>query len=129
VPGTFARQEPGTTTEAAVTPYDVTMTVSEPAEIGPLSRHLGRLPDLTVRRQRSAAAEGRLGVVETLQLFVPSAAVLTVAIRTLPTFVRSRRSSLSIELTRGDRSVKIDLNNHPDPERIAELAERLLGDD
>ncbi|NJP17095.1 hypothetical protein EF917_23690 [Streptomyces sp. WAC00469] len=105
------------------------MTVSEPAEIGPLSRHLGRLPDLTVRRQRSAAAEGRLGVVETLQLFVPSAAVLTVAIRTLPTFVRSRRSSLSIELTRGDRSVKIDLNNHPDPERIAELAERLLGDD
>ncbi|MDT0608660.1 effector-associated constant component EACC1 [Streptomyces lancefieldiae] len=103
--------------------------MSEQADVGPLFRRLSAIPEATVSRRRSGPGEGELGVVETLQLLVPSAAVLTVAIRTLPAFIRSRRSSVTVTLTQGDRSVTITGANLDDPQMVLEITDRLLGHD
>ncbi len=129
MPEPIAPQEPETAAEATATPFEVVVTVSEQADVGPLFRRLSTVPEATVTRRRSAPDEGELGVVETLQLLVPSAAVLTVAIRTLPAFIRSRRSSVTVTLTRGDRSATVTGDNLDDPQKVLEIAERLLGDD
>ena len=129
MPEPIAPQDPETVAEAAVAPFEVVLTVSEPDAVGPLSRRLRTVPETTVTRRRSGPDEGELGVVETLQLLVPSAAVLTVAIRTLPAFIRSRRSSVTVELTRGDRSVTVTGENLDDPQKVIEAADRLLGRD
>jgi hypothetical protein len=105
------------------------VTVSEPADAGPLFRRLGTVPEVTVTRDRGRPQEGELGVAETLHLLVPSAAVLTVVVRTVPAFIRSRRSSVTVTLTRGDRSVTFDGKNLPDAEKAYEIADRLLRDD
>ena len=129
MPEPISPQETGTAAEAAVTPFEVVLSVSEQADVGPLFRRLGTVPEATVTRRRSGPDEGELGVVETLQLLVPSAAVLTVAIRTLPAFIRSRRSSVTVTLTRGDRSVTITGENLDDPQKVFEITDRLLDND
>ncbi|TDC63150.1 hypothetical protein E1283_32890 [Streptomyces hainanensis] len=125
----MSAQNSGTAPDAAETLFTCAVTVSEPAGVGPLFRRLGTIPDVAVTRHRSGPQDGELGVAETLRLLVPSAAVLTVVIRTLPAFIRSRRSSVSVTITRGDRSVTFDGENLPDPEKALEIANRLLGDD
>lgn len=129
MPEPIASQEPETAAAAAGAPFEVVLTVSEQADVGPLFRRLSTVPEATVTRRRSGPGEGELGVVEVLQLLVPSAAVLTVAIRTLPAFIRSRRSSVTVEITRGDRSVTITGTNLDDPQKVLEITDRLLGDD
>ncbi|MEU2248301.1 hypothetical protein [Streptomyces sp. NPDC019224] len=110
-------------------PYVVELTVSEPADVGPLFRRLQPVRDAKVVRKRSGPAEGKLGVAETLQLLVPSSAVLAVAIRTLPVFIRSRRSSVTVTMKRGNRSATVTADNLADPQQVIEMADRLLSDD
>ncbi|MBU7596410.1 hypothetical protein JGS22_001825 [Streptomyces sp. P38-E01] len=110
----------------ATAPHEVALTVSAPGEVGPLYRRLRGLPDLTVVRQRARPAAGELGVAEVLQLLVPSSAVLAVAIRTLPAFIRSRRSSVTVTMTRGDETVTVTGTNLHDPAQALEFANRLL---
>lgn len=129
MPEPMSAQNSDTTPDAAETPFACAVTVSEPAGAGPLFRRLSTIPDATVTRHRSSPEDGKLGITETLHLLVPSAAVLTVVIRTLPAFIRSRRSSVSVTITRGDRSVTFEGENLPDPEKAFEIADRLLGDD
>lgn len=129
MPEPKAAQNSGTTPDVAEAPFACAVTVSEPADVGPLFRRLDTIPHATVTRQRSGPEDGELGVAETLHLLVPSAAVLTVVVRTLPAFIRSRRSSVSLTITRGDRSVTFDGKNLPDPEKAFEITNRLLGDD
>lgn len=124
----ISAQEPETTVDNAEVSYEVVLTVSEPAAVGPLFRLLRTVRDATVTRKRSGPDEGQLGVAEVLQLVVPSLAVLVVAIQTLPAFISSRRESVSITITRADRSVTVSWDNPPDPHKVFEIAERMLGD-
>ncbi|MEW9509913.1 MULTISPECIES: effector-associated constant component EACC1 [Streptomyces] len=125
----ISAQHSDTAPDAAEVSFACAVTVSEPASVGPLFRRLSTIPDATVNRHRSGPEDGKLGVAETLHLLVPSAAVLTVVIRTLPAFIRSRRSSVSVTITRGDRSVTFDGKNLPNPEKAIEITDRLLSDD
>ncbi|MFH9688640.1 hypothetical protein ACH4RG_07475 [Streptomyces sp. NPDC021019] len=109
--------------------YEVVLTLSEPAGVGPLSRRLDAVPGAVVTRQRSRPGAGELGAAEVIQLLVPSSAVLAVAIRTLPAFIRSRRSSVTVKLTRGDRTVTLSGGNLDDPQKVFEIVERLLDDE
>lgn len=122
-------QESETTADAAETPFVVVMRVSEPADVGPLFRRLRTIPDATITRRRFGPNDGELGVAEVLQVLVPSSAVLAVAIRTLPVFIRSRRSSVTVTMTRGDESVTVTGENLEDPQKVLDLTNRLLGDD
>ncbi|WP_329082169.1 effector-associated constant component EACC1 [Streptomyces niveus] len=128
MPEPMSAQNSDTAPAAAQAPFACAVTVSEPADVGSLFRRLNTIPDATVTRHRSAPEDGELGIAETLQLLVPSAAVLTVVIRTLSAFIRSRRSSVSVTVTRGDRSVTFDGKNLPDAEKTFEITHRLLGD-
>lgn len=129
MPEPISPREARSNTDPAEAPFEVVLTVSEPADVGALYRRLRTVHDATVTRRRSGPDEGELGVVEVLQLLVPSAAVLTVAIRTLPAFIKSRRSSVTVTLTRGKRSVTVTVENSDDPEAVLEIASRLLSDD
>lgn len=122
-------QDSDTTADAAETPFVVVMRVSEPADVGPLFRRLRTIPDATITRRRFGPNDGELGVAEVLQVLVPSSAVLAVAIRTLPVFIRSRRSSVTVTMTRGDESVTVTGENLEDPQKVLDLTNRLLGDD
>lgn len=122
-------QDSDTTADAAETPFVVVMRVSEPADVGPLFRRLRAIPDATITRRRFGPNDGELGVAEVLQVLVPSSAVLAVAIRTLPVFIRSRRSSVTVTMTRGDESVTVTGENLEDPQKVLDLTNRLLGDD
>lgn len=122
-------QDSETTADETETPFEVVLTVSEPADVGPLFRRLRNIPDATITRRRSGPDNGELGVVEVLQVLVPSSAVLAVAIRTLPVFIRSRRSSVTVTMTRGDQSVTITGENLDDPQQVLEITNRLLSDD
>ncbi|MFC4563307.1 hypothetical protein ACFO4E_15700 [Nocardiopsis mangrovi] len=128
MPEPISPQEPEPAA-AAEAPFEVVLTVSEPAGVGPLFRRLSTIPDATVTRRRSGPRDGELGVAEVLQVLVPSSAVLVVAIRTLPVFIRSRRSSVTVTVTRGDRSVTVTGENLDDPQKVYEITDRLLGDD
>ncbi|MER6826590.1 hypothetical protein ABT352_11435 [Streptosporangium sp. NPDC000563] len=129
MPEPISPQEPETPVDAAEAPFEVVLTVSEPADVGPLFRRLSTIPDVIVTRRRSGPDDGKLGVTEVLQLLVPSSAVLAVAIRTLPVFIRSRRSSVTVTATRGDRSVTVTGENLDDPQKVLEITDRLLRDD
>ncbi|MFF2701412.1 effector-associated constant component EACC1 [Streptomyces cyaneofuscatus] len=125
MPETISAHHP----EGAGAPFEAVLTVSQPADAGPLFRRLRAIPELTVTRSRSAPADGELGVAEVVQLLVPSSAVLAVAIRTLPVFIRSRRSSVTVKVEVGKRSVTVTGDNLDDPEKVLEIVDRLLGDD
>ncbi|TXL86651.1 hypothetical protein [Streptomyces sp. IB2014 016-6] len=129
MPEPISAQEPEATADAAGAPFEVVLTVSEPGDVGPLFRRLSTVPDAIVTRRRSAPDEGELGVIEMLQLLVPSSAVLVVAIRTLPAFIRSRRSSVTVTVTRGEQSVTVTGDNLDDPQKVFDSANRLLGND
>ncbi|WP_243787699.1 effector-associated constant component EACC1 [Saccharopolyspora gloriosae] len=118
-----------TAAERAEGSFAVIVTLSEPADTGPLFRRLRTVPGTTVTRERSGPGHGELGVVEALQLLVPSATVLAIAIRTLPVFIMSRRSSVTVTLTRKDRSVTVTAENLDDPHTVLQFAEHLLGDE
>ncbi|MGW2143425.1 effector-associated constant component EACC1 [Nonomuraea bangladeshensis] len=129
MPEPISQQEPGIAAHDAAAPFAFVLTVSEPADVGPLFRRLDAIPDATITRRRSGPDDGELGVAEVLQLLVPSSAVLAVAIRTLPVFIKSRRSSLTVTVTRGDRSVTLTGENLDDPQKILEITGHLLGDE
>ncbi|MFI6820333.1 hypothetical protein ACIBJE_05185 [Micromonospora sp. NPDC050187] len=129
VPEQISPQVPEAATHGAEAGYELVLMVSEPADVGPLFRRLSAVPDTTVVRKRSGPGTGELGVSEVLQLLVPSSAVLAVVIRTLPAFIRSRRSSVTVTVNRKDRTVTITGSNVPDLEKIIESADYLLGDD
>ncbi len=109
--------------------HEIVVTVSEPAGVGPLSRRLGAIPGADVTRQRSRPGAGELGAAEVIQLLVPSSAVLAVAIRTLPAFIKSRGAAVTVELAREGRTVTISGGDVDGPQRVLEIVERLLGDD
>ncbi|WP_051723090.1 hypothetical protein [Streptomyces albus] len=129
MPGPNTSQEPEIPANAAGGPLELGLTVSEPADVGPLFRRLRAVPGATVTRRRSGPGGGELGVTEVLQLLVPSSAVLAVAIRTLPVFIKSRRSSVTVTITRDDRSVTLTGENLDDPQKILDITDRLLGHD
>lgn len=129
MPEPISPQEARIITDPAEAPFEVVLTVSQPADVGALYRRLSTISDASVTRRRTGPDEGELGVVEVLQLLVPSAAVLTVAIRTLPAFIKSRRSSVTVTLTRGERSATVTVDNSNDPQAVLEIASHLLSDD
>ncbi|WP_409494364.1 effector-associated constant component EACC1 [Amycolatopsis sp. cmx-11-12] len=62
-----------------------------------LREHLRRISGIEVTRVAGEAADGELGAWDVLQVAVPS----RMAIGTLPVFIRSRRSNVTITLKPG----------------------------
>lgn len=81
--------------------YSFGINVSEPSEQRPLRAWLERVPGVQVEQTAVPPGDGEQGAVDVLTVLAGSSGVLAMAIRTLPEFIRSRRSSLTL-------TVKID---------------------
>lgn len=121
-----AQRHPARRMSAPGQPVDAVFSVSDPLATGSLHRRLRTVHDATVTRDRSSPRVGELGVVEVLQVVAPSRAVLAVAIRTLPGFIRSLRGSVEVTVVRENRSITVTADNITD---IEGTIKRLLDDE
>jgi hypothetical protein len=95
----------------------VTLSVSDQAELIPLCDWLARVPGARVDRRVGPPKVGMLGdwqEVVHLAVAAGGGGVLTMAIRTLPEFVRSRRSSIEITMEVGDEKITLNASNVED---------------
>lgn len=103
----------------------IELRVSDPAELGSLRSHLARLPGLEVVQQSGPPTPGELGVWEFLQVAAASGGVLATAVGTIPEFIRSRRTDVTVKVKRDDVEVEISAANPEDALRL--LHETLNG--
>jgi hypothetical protein len=74
----------------------IELAVSDPSEFRSLRQWLARVPDIDVVQKAAEPTHGELGAVEILTILGSSSGALAVAVRTLPEFIRSRRSDVTI---------------------------------
>lgn len=99
------------------------ISISDPAELYALRDWLGGLPGIEAHLEPSAPAPGELGGVDLLMVLAESVGVLGVAIRSLPKFIRSRRSDkVIVTVTVGETSVHVEAENVVDPAAIIRQA-------
>ena len=94
--------------------HELQLQVSDPAELSSLHRWLARVPGVTVERVTSSPAHGEQGGWDLLTALASGGGVLAVAVRTLPEFLRSRRSSVTVTLRTKDREVTVTASNVDD---------------
>ncbi|MEW2626326.1 hypothetical protein [Streptomyces sp. NPDC048106] len=102
----------------------IELDVSDPAQLTSLREWMRHQPDLRVALESGAPQPGELGVIDVLSVVATSSG-LVAAIRTLPDFIRSRRSGLHIEATVRGKRVTLDATN---VDEVLPLLERLLDD-
>jgi Effector Associated Constant Component 1 len=100
------------------------LDVSDPAQLPPLRDWMRHQPDLWVTLKSGIPNAGELGAVDVLSVVATSSG-LVAAIRTLPDFIRSRRSGLRIEATVRGKRITLDATN---VDEVLPLLERLLDD-
>ncbi|MFI0898539.1 hypothetical protein [Streptomyces sp. NPDC020983] len=98
------------------------LEVSDPAQMAALRAWVRQQPGVRTSLAEGTPGAGRLGAADVLSVVAGSTGLLAV-VRTLPDFIRSRRSTFRIETTvRGER-LTIDATNVED---VLPLLERLL---
>lgn len=105
--------------------HPVELSVSDPGELRSLREHLRRVPGVEVTQMPGVPADGELGAWDVLQVAAVGGGALAVAIRTLPEFIRSRRSDVTVTVKSKDRTVTVTATNVDDA--IA-IVDKSLGD-
>lgn len=103
----------------------IDITTSDPAELPRLRDWLRGQSHLDALYRPQPPATGELGASDVLAVLAGSS-VLATAVKTLPEFLRSRRSNLQIRITVGEQKVEFDATNVDDAVRVVE---RLLNGD
>ncbi|MGW2826229.1 effector-associated constant component EACC1 [Streptomyces sp. NPDC001443] len=106
------------------TPRTLELTLSDPTQLRGLRDWLRAQDGISVRVRPAAPAPGELGTADVLAVLAGSS-VLAAAVKTLPDFLRSRRSNLRMRITVDGRQVEVESEN---TDRALELVERLLRD-
>ncbi|MXM68681.1 hypothetical protein GR925_36040 [Streptomyces sp. HUCO-GS316] len=102
--------------------HRVEVSVSDPGEMRSLREHLRRVPGVEVTQIPGTPADGELGVWDVLQVVAAGSGALAVAARSLPAFIRSRRSNVSVTVETTNRTVTITVDNVDDAMPIVEKA-------
>lgn len=100
----------------------IALLVSEQAELRSLREHLSRNSLLAVQQRAGTPGPGEQGVWDFLQVTAATGGVMVAAIRTLPDFIRSRRTDVSLTVTTDDREIVITATNAEDALRLMEKA-------
>lgn len=103
----------------------IVVSVSDPAELRSLREHLRRVPGVEVTQLPGRPGPGEQGVWDVLQVLAAGSGVLAVAIKTLPEFIRSRRSDVTITLETSDRKATVTAKNVDD---ATSIVDKLFGD-
>jgi hypothetical protein len=91
----------------------IALAVSDPSQLRALRDWMRGQADVTVTVSAGTPGAGELGVLDVLSVVASSSGVVA-AVRTLPEFIRARRSGFRIEMTiRGDRFI-LDATNVDD---------------
>ena len=98
----------------------VEVSVSDPGELRSLREHLRRAPGVQVTQAPGAPTDGQLGAWDVLQVAAASGGALAVAMRTLPEFVPSRRSHVTVTVKSGDDMVTVTADNVEDALPVVE---------
>ena len=78
---------------------DSQLSVSDHSQLASLEQYLRlAMPEVCVTRSTGGPGAGQLGVLDVLTI-VAGSSVLTAMVRTLPEFIKSRKSSVSITMT------------------------------
>ncbi|MET8765644.1 hypothetical protein [Streptomyces sp. NPDC004658] len=96
------------------------VSVSDPGELRSLREHLRRVPGVEIIQLPGTLADGELGAWDVLQVVAAGSGALAVAARTLPAFIRSRRSNVSVTVKTADRTVTITVDNVDDVMPVVE---------
>jgi hypothetical protein len=106
-------------------PQSIQLSVSDPAEIGALYNRLREVTDVEVARTSGQPAPGELGAVDWLSVAGSSTALLA-AVRTIPAYLRARRSGMSVKTTIKGKDFILTLDN---VQNVMPIIERLIQDD
>ncbi|MGX1541215.1 effector-associated constant component EACC1 [Streptomyces adustus] len=110
--------------ETADAPRTLELTLSDPAQLWGLRDWLRAQDGISVRVRPMVPTPGELGTADVLAVLAGSS-VLAAAVKTLPDFLRSRRSNLRMQITVEGKQVEIEWEN---ADRALEIVERLLRD-
>lgn len=100
----------------------ITLSVSDPAEIGALYNWLRDVPDVTVSRTAGRPKPGEQGALDVLTAVASSSGLIAV-IRTIPGYLRARRSGIAVRTTVQGREFTLTVQNVDD---VMPIIERLL---
>lgn len=100
----------------------VELAVSDFSQLGSLQEVLSATPGVTVTRTPGGFERGQLGAFDVLTLIAGSSS-LVAAVKVLPEFIRSRRSSVHITITVKGESRVLDADNVAE---VMPIIERLL---
>jgi membrane-associated two-gene conflict system component 1 (EACC1) len=102
----------------------VTLSVSDHSQLRPLQELLRQVPELSVLRTPGRPERGELGALDVLTVVAGSSS-LVAAVKVLPEFIRSRRTSLSVTITTKGESRTLEANNVAE---VMPIIERLIND-
>jgi Effector Associated Constant Component 1 len=107
------------------TAYRIGLAPSDPSQLPALRDWMRGLADIEVTMAAGTPEPGELGSLDVLSILAGSGGLLVTALKTLPDFIRARRSSFRIETTvRGEKLV-LDASN---VDEFLPILERLLDD-
>jgi hypothetical protein len=104
----------------------IQVIVSDPSELRSLREWLCRAPGVEVMQVPAPLNEGELGAFDLLQVLAAAgggSGALAMAIKTLPDYIRSRRSDLRITLKVNEEQITLEAGNVND---VMLILERLL---
>jgi Effector Associated Constant Component 1 len=106
-------------------PQSIELSVSDHAEIGALYNRLREVPDVEVSRTSGQPGAGEQGTLDLLTALGSSTALVT-AVRTIPSYLRARRSGISVKTTVKGKDFILTLDNVED---VMPIIERVIQDD
>jgi len=106
-------------------PQSIQLFVSDPAEIGALHARLREVADVEVTRTPGQPGVGQQGVLDWVSV-VGSSTALVAALQTIPSYLRARRSGMSVKTKINGKDFTLTLNNVED---VMPIIERLIQDD
>lgn len=108
----------------------VEVTVSDRAEFSALRAWLKRVPAVETFQFAGTPGPGEQGMWDVLTVFASSAGGLAIAVRSLPEFIRSRRSSVVMTVKVAGKEVTLEATNVDDELPVIEsLINKMFDED
>jgi len=100
----------------------VEIHISDQAELAALRALLQAHPGVDAEQRAGEPEQGEQGAWDFLQVAAASGGAMVVAIKSIPEFIRSRRTDVSVSIKKGDQEILITAPTADDALKLAEKA-------